>query len=135
MKLLVCGSRSYTNYRAFERIMDAFFAGRDGYAGTTEIISGGARGADSLASIYCKRRNIPNTVMLPDWKNLGKGAGFARNLEMLAVADEVIAFWDGKSPGTKHTIDAAGRVGLRVTLVVDTGGEAVSSPPTFPREA
>lgn len=116
MKLLVCGSRSWNDYRALERTLDAFQTSTK----VDEIISGGARGADSCASIYCRRRGIPNTVLRPDWESLGKRAGFVRNLDMLELADEVIAFWDGQSPGTKHTIDAAGRLGKRVTLIIDT---------------
>ena len=117
MKLLVCGSCSYTNYREFEGLLSAYLHEKR----PTEIISGGAGGADSLASIYCHRHGIPNTVVKPDWKTLGRGAGFARNLEMLSMVDSVVAFWDGQSKGTKHTIDSAQRLGLFV-IVYNVGG-------------
>jgi hypothetical protein len=119
VKLLVCGSRTYINYREAEATILAFMEGNK----VDEIISGGARGADRLAEVFCRNHNIPNTVMKAEWRKdgaLDRGAGFARNLQMLELADHVIAFWDGSSPGTKHTFVEAQKRGIPVTLVINT---------------
>ena len=71
------------------------------------IISGGAKGADKLAEKYALERGIPVTVHEPDWDLHGRSAGYIRNKLIVQDADEIIAFWDRHSKGTKHTIDIA----------------------------
>ena len=72
---------------------------------TTEIISGGARGVDSCAREYALKNGIKLTEYLPDYDLYdGKTAPLMRNLEIVRNSDLVIAFWDGKSRGTAHTI-------------------------------
>lgn len=105
MKLLVCGSRDFDNYAEFERLLAEHLASFPAKL----IISGGARGADRFAEWYCRDHKIENKIMPADWKGRGRSAGFIRNLEMLAEADMVVAFWDGKSRGTEHTIIQAQR--------------------------
>lgn len=68
------------------------------------IVSGGARGVDSLAKDYAEKNNIPCKEHLPDWDKHGKAAGFIRNEKIINEATHVIAIWDGKSKGTKHSI-------------------------------
>ena len=67
----------------------------------TEIISGGARGVDTCAREYAKAHNIQLTEFLPEYTRYGRSAPLKRNLEIIAYADLVLAFWDGKSHGTK----------------------------------
>ena len=74
-------------------------------AGTTEIVSGGAKGIDECAEAYAKTVGLPLTKFLPDYEKYGKAAPLKRNLEIISYADRVIAFWDGKSHGTKFVID------------------------------
>ncbi len=71
------------------------------------IVSGGARGIDSLAEIEAKNLKIKTIIFKPDWDRYGKKAGFLRNILIINEADKVIAFWDGASKGTKHSIDLA----------------------------
>ena len=71
----------------------------------TEIVSGGARGVDTCAREYALTHNIKLTEFLPDYNRYGRGAPLKRNLEIIAYADLVLAFWDGKSRGTKYVID------------------------------
>ena len=52
-----------------------------------------------------------------DWNRLGRAAGPIRNEEMAEVSDALIAFWDGKSRGTKSMIEIARRKGLQVAVV------------------
>lgn len=74
---------------------------------TTEIVSGGAKGIDTCAKKYAISANIKLTEFLPDYSKYGKSASLYRNLKIIAYADEIIAFWDGKSHGTKFVIDNA----------------------------
>lgn len=74
-----------------------------------KIISGGARGIDSRARVVCRDYGyIADFEEFPaDWESDGKAAGYKRNERLIEMADLVIAFWDGESKGTKHTIDLA----------------------------
>ena len=71
----------------------------------TEIVSGGARGIDTCAKNYAAEHHIQLTEFLPNYREYGKSAPLKRNLEIIRYADIVIAFWDGKSHGTKFVID------------------------------
>lgn len=71
----------------------------------SEIVSGGARGIDTCAKEYANKNNLKLTVFLPDYKKYGKSAPLRRNLEIIEYSDEVFAFWDGVSHGTKFVID------------------------------
>ena len=64
---------------------------------TTEIVSGGAKGIDACAREYARQNNITLTEFLPEYNKFGRYAPLKRNLEIIDYADEVIAFWDGKS--------------------------------------
>lgn len=78
---------------------------------TSEIISGGAKGIDTAAKIYAEEKNYKYTELLPDYKKYGRGAPLKRNNEIIDYADLVIAIWDGKSKGTKYTIDKCNKIG------------------------
>ena len=73
--------------------------------GVTEIISGGAKGVDASARDYALSHGIKLTEFLPDYRRYGRGAPLKRNISIIENADMVIAFWDGKSHGTKFVID------------------------------
>ena len=70
-----------------------------------EIVSGGAKGVDTCAEQYAIQNGIKLTVFLPDYARYGRGAPHKRNKQIAEYADEAIAFWDGKSRGTAHTIN------------------------------
>ena len=101
MKVAVIGSRSITAYPLEEIIP----------ADTTEIISGGARGVDTLARQYALLHDIPFTEIRPDYARYSKGAPLRRNMEIIARADMVIALWDGKSTGTAQVIAECHKTG------------------------
>lgn len=70
----------------------------------TSIISGGAKGVDTIVKDIALVCNIPFKEYQADWNKYGRRAGFVRNTEMADVADVVIAVWDGESKGTQHMI-------------------------------
>lgn len=83
----------------------------------TEITSGGAKGVDSCAKEYALKNNIPFTEFLPDYRRFGRGAPLKRNLQIIQYADMVVAFWDGKSHGTKYVIDNCQKVNIPVKII------------------
>lgn len=81
---------------------------------TIKIISGMANGADSLAIRYADEHKLTKILFPANWKAYPRIAGFLRNNDMLSVATHLIAFWDGKSSGTKHMIDIAQEKGIPI---------------------
>ena len=73
--------------------------------GVTEIVSGGAKGIDTCAKDYALRHGLKLTEFLPEYKKYGRGAPLRRNVAIIEYADLVLAFWDGRSRGTKYVID------------------------------
>lgn len=84
--------------------------------GIIEIVSGGAKGIDACARQYAILNKIRLTEFLPEYHKYGKGAPLKRNLQIIDYADQVIAFWDGKSRGTKYVIDTCKRKNKRITV-------------------
>lgn len=73
----------------------------------TEVVSGGAKGVDSLGEVWAHSMGVPVKVFPADWDKHGKKAGFVRNAEMAEYADALIAVWDGQSRGTYDMIRKA----------------------------
>lgn len=111
MKLLICGGRDFNNKLLFEKSIDGLINTGD------IIISGGAKGADALAEIYAKHNNLETKIFLPKYNLWGKIAPLIRNSEMIKECDQVLAFWDGKSRGTKYTIDNANKNNKKVDII------------------
>lgn len=113
-RVIVAGGRDFNNYQLLRDKLDYYLQNLP----DIEIVSGGAKGADALGERYAEENAYPLKIFPADWDNLGKRAGFVRNSEMAEHADYLIAFWDGKSRGTKHMINIAKRVGLKVKVVI-----------------
>lgn len=78
---------------------------------------GGAPGADQLAARAARKLGLEVEEYRADWGKYGRRAGMLRNLEMLnRNPDFVLAFWDGQSKGTAHTIREARRRGMHVAV-------------------
>ena len=111
MKLAVVGSRTFNDYELMKRELNKL--------SFTSMVSGGAVGADSYAERYAKEFGIPIEIIRPDWKKYGRSAGMVRNKLIVDNADLLISFWDGKSKGTKHSIDYATARGKEVEVIRD----------------
>jgi len=98
MKLAIIGSRTFENYSILIKNLDPL------KPKITQVISGAAKGADSLGEKWAKGNNIPTLIFPADWNKHGKRAGFIRNEDIIKNCDCCIAFWDGKSKGTAHSI-------------------------------
>lgn len=82
-----------------------------------EVVSGGASGVDRLGERYARLHGLPLRRFLADWSRFGRSAGPRRNQQMVDYAGragQLIAVWDGRSRGTRHTIQMAERAGLAV---------------------
>lgn len=101
MKVAVIGSRGISDVNIGEYIPKE----------TTEIVSGGARGVDTLARNYAEQNGLKLTEFLPNYDKFGRSAPLKRNIQIIEYADTVIAFWDGKSHGTKYVIDNCKQLG------------------------
>lgn len=110
VSVLVAGSRSIT---AFD--LSPYIPPDCGL-----IISGGAKGIDTVAERYAATHRIESRVFKPDYARFGKAAPLKRNEEMVELADMVLAVWDGKIRGTKHTIDYATKIGKQVKVITIT---------------
>ena len=108
MRTIIAGSRNIT---AYSFLLDAVRASR---MHVTAVVSGGARGVDTLGELYAANSGLPLQVFKADWDTYGRRAGFIRNIEMAGNADALIALWDGKSKGTEHMIKEARKHGLSV---------------------
>ena len=119
LKVIVAGGRDFNDQELMRESMDYFITGLCGWDGkdNIEIVSGNARGADRHGEVYAYHNQMPVVQFPADWSAYGKSAGPRRNRQMADYADVLVAFWDGKSRGTKHMIDTAHEAGLQVHVV------------------
>ena len=103
MKTAIIGTRTATDYALLVTALKN--------ADVTEVISGGAAGADALAERYAKENNKPLRVIKANWARHGRAAGPLRNAEIVEASEQVYALWDGKSAGTADTIRRAKAAG------------------------
>lgn len=110
MRMAVVGSRTFDDRNLLDRQLAPH---RDAI---TEIVSGGAAGADLMAEAWAGENDLPVQIFRPETAT--SGACDRRNRAMVDYCDAVIAFWDGRSSGTKYTVDYAERSGKPVTTVM-----------------
>ena len=109
MKLAVVGSRDFANKRLMDEELRKLLP-------LTQVISGGARGADSLAERWARHNGIEVQVFYPDPKKY-KHPYHHRNRLICEACDRLVAFWNGHSTGTRYTIGYARKIGKPVTIV------------------
>ena len=113
MRVLVCGGRAYDDGDAIFAALNDFSADRE----ITEIIQGGAKGADSWAKKFAEMGQIPCRTFAANWKRDGRMAGPIRNETMIVQGkpDVVIAFPGGR--GTADCVRRARDFGIEVIEV------------------
>lgn len=113
MKTIIAGSRKCDSYG------ELLAAIRISNFDITEVVSGCAKGIDTLGEQWAVTHNIPIKrfpVTKDDWVHIGKSAAMIRNGNMADYSDALIAIWDGKSSGTKDMIIKARKKGLKVCV-------------------
>ena len=109
MKIAIVGSRTFKDYNAMHAFIEEMLATME--SSTIEaVVSGGARGADSLAERYAQERGLQMIVVPTEWKKYGRRAGFIRNVDIFRECDVCFAFWDGESHGTQQDIELCERM-------------------------
>lgn len=115
MKVAIVGSRDYPRLDWVWDFVTKLAARRP----DTVIISGGARGVDTVAAVAARAAGLHVIELIPEWERLGRYlAPFARNSQIVDEADAVVAFWDQESKGTKDTIDKALAAGKKVQVIL-----------------
>lgn len=100
LNVAIVGSREYADMEQVVAFVNSLPVG-------TVVVSGGARGVDSIAEAAAKRRGLETCIFPADWTRYGKAAGIRRNVDIVNKADAIVAFWDGRSRGTEFTIELA----------------------------
>jgi len=102
MRVVIAGGRDFSNVALMANALSDLF---QKHQHPSVVVSGRAAGADSLGEMWANENGVPVKPFPANWKEHGKGAGFIRNKQMAEYADVLVAFWDGKSRGTKHMIE------------------------------
>lgn len=135
MRLLVCGSRTWTDPDPISAVIVGYRVLARQRAEEFAIIHGANRaGADALAHLYARRWGVAEVAVPADWRRRGRSAGPRRNQRMLDEhhPDVVVAFRaEGESRGTDDMIDRARRAGVP-TYVVTSGVGRSSRPQPSP---
>lgn len=115
MRIIIAGTRTFDNYVLLKRKMDAITRG----VKKVVVISGGGQGADKLGERWAYECGHSYEVYHASWEVLGKKAGPIRNSQMLDEGrpSAVVAFWDGKSPGTRDLLLKARALNLQVRVI------------------
>lgn len=124
IKIAIVGSRGFTKLH----LVEEYIAHLD--KNNTLIISGWdgvsrSNTVDKRATVVAFKYNIPvlnfPPEIGPDGRWISRYAGLARNTDIVNAADMVVAFWDGKSRGTRDTLTKAHKLGLRIQIYYDDG--------------
>ena len=113
--VIVAGCRDFADYELLKEKCDFYLQNKK--PENIVIVSGHASGADTLGERYAQERGYELKTFPADWKANGRAAGPIRNAKMASVAHTLIAFWNGKSRGTKNMIDTAKKHNLQVAVV------------------
>lgn len=114
-RVAIIGSRDFYNFDFLEeKVKELMPKNHNDFI----IVSGGARGTDTLAEQFAEKYGYPKEIHKAKWHLHGKCAGYLRNHEIVRNADMVIAFWNGISKGTKHTINIARDDSNRIVHII-----------------
>ena len=116
MKLIIAGSHSFRDYQLLCQTL------APERPRITQVITGGARGADQLGYRWAWKHQVKHQLFRADWERFGKSAGVRRNFQMAQAGDVLLAFWDGQSPGTRHLIMYMQQLG-KPCVIVRTDGQ------------
>jgi hypothetical protein len=134
LRIIIAGSRSFNDYQCLRK--ESLKIVRETVIKLTgnpsiqkelvTIVSGCAKGADSLGEQFAKEFGLKLKQFPANWDRYGRRAGYMRNTDMATFASDqenqkahgiLIAFWDGQSKGTKHMIDIANKLNIDVHVI------------------
>ena len=112
MKTIIAGSRNIQNKKLIFETLDKY---KDKI---TEVVCGESSGPDIIGKEWGLKNNIPIISYPAQWDKYGRMAGPIRNREMGDYADFLIAFWDGKSQGTKDMFTYMQQIGKHGEVII-----------------
>ena len=115
MKIAIVGGRDFLDYELLKKELGKFID--ENGISLCSIVSGGAKGADTLAEKFATEMGVEMIVFKPDFEKFGRGAALARNTQIVECADTVFAFWDGKSTGTNDSIKKTEKLGKKLLII------------------
>ncbi len=115
-RVIIAGTRTFTDYTLLQRECNHLLSEKQ-RTHNIVVVSGTARGADTLGERYARERGFQLRRFPANWDKDGKKAGMLRNYRMADNADALIAFWDGTSRGTANMIDIARKKNLPVRVI------------------
>ena len=111
MKLAIIGSRNFKDWDLLVTTLAPYLDAVD------LVVSGGASGADFLGAKWATINNIETLIFPANWEKFGKKAGFIRNVDIIKSCDFCIAFWDGTSRGTAHSISLCNKYNKAIKII------------------
>ena len=118
-RYIVAGGVHFEDYETLKTTLDDLF--KEIPKDELEVVSGHAKGADSLGEWYAEENGLKCTIFPADWGKYGKAAGPIRNRQMLeyALKEEahLVAFWNGTSKGTANMINIAEKADIDVRII------------------
>lgn len=119
MNIAIIGSRTFTDKEKVETILEWYKCRHTGIDGGIhmKIITGGANGPDMFSIDWCKKQPYMQYEIIRPINPANKLDYLFRNVEIITKADKIIAFWDGKSKGTKFVIDYAKARKKDITII------------------
>lgn len=119
--LLVAGSRSFNNYSLLKEKLDYLL--KNQISKEIHIVSGGAKGTDTLAERYAREKGYQLHIFPADWNSFGKSAGYLRNKQMHEFISKFpergcVCFWDGASRGTQHNFELCKTYGTPLRKII-----------------
>ena len=126
----VVGSRAYTDIdRIHLGVQDGLLMFNRSFSDFEGIVSGGAKGVDSIACGTGGKDNVSDTiarraglkpiVCLADWDRYGVSAGFLRNRTVADIGTHFVCFVGSKSVGTRGLIELVGRYNSKIDRLTE----------------
>lgn len=115
-RVIIAGTRTFTDYTLLQRECNRLLSEKQ-RTHNIIVVSGTARGADTLGERYARERGFQLRRFPADWDKDGKKAGMLRNYRMADNADALIVFWDGTSRGAANMINIARKKNLPVRVI------------------
>ncbi len=121
-RVVVAGSRGFSDFQLLSVVLDRALSRPVASGCQVVVLSGGARGADSLGAAYAAARGFPVWSFPADWARFGRAAGPLRNAAMVRSADAAVVFWDGSSRGSADLVRRVRAAGLPLRVVLCAPG-------------
>jgi hypothetical protein len=118
MKLIIAGSRTLDPDTVYDTLVEFFGVNDKLYNSITEVVSGTAKGVDTVGELFAFNADWPVKQFPANWTKNGKAAGYIRNAKMADYADALLLIWDGVSKGSGHMKRLAEREGLTIYEIV-----------------